>query len=103
MSCRPNPLDARAVLGAVKAERAALRAGLDRACARRRRRWAGRDEGTAPARTKELDDETLTTEEPRRGLREETERWRSVFPAPANTGDPNGPLEAGPLIRSPAR
>jgi len=44
-----------------------------------------------PARTKELDDEALTTEEPRPGLREETERWRSVFPARANTGDPNGP------------
>ena len=29
MSCRPNSLDARAVLDAVKAERAALRAGLE--------------------------------------------------------------------------
>jgi len=48
-----------------------------------------------PARTKALDDEASKTEEPRRGLREETERWRSVFPATAYTGDPNGPLEAG--------
>jgi hypothetical protein len=48
----PNPLDARAVLGAVKAERAALRARLDRTCARRSRQWAGRDEGTAPCTNK---------------------------------------------------
>jgi transposase len=27
----------------------------------------------------------------------------SVFPAPANTGDPNGPVEACPLMRSQAR
>ena len=27
----------------------------------------------------------------------------SVFPAHANTGDPNGPLEAFPLMSSPAR
>ena len=27
----------------------------------------------------------------------------SVFPAPAKTGDPNGPVEADPLIRLPAR
>ena len=30
-------------------------------------------------------------------------RWRSVFPAHANTGDPNGPVEACPLMRSHAR
>ena len=35
---------------------------------------------------------TATSPGTRRGLREETERWRSVFPAPANIGDPNGPL-----------
>lgn len=48
-----NPLDPRAVLGAVKAQpghAGASRkpsAGLDRPCARRDRRSAGRDEGTA--------------------------------------------------------
>ena len=56
-----------------------------------------------PARTKELDDENSNTKGPRRGLREITERWRSVLPASAKTGDPNGPLEVGPLIRSLAR
>jgi hypothetical protein len=50
-----NPLDPRAVLGAVKAQpgnagagrRPGATAGLDRPCARRDRRSAGRDEGTA--------------------------------------------------------
>ena len=53
----PNPLDPRTVLGAVKATRfAGACGGLDRPCARRVRRCAGRDEGTAlgSARTKEL-------------------------------------------------
>ena len=57
-----DPLDPRAVLGAVKARpgsgRARLEvgatAGLDRPCARRVDAVAGRDEGTASARTKEL-------------------------------------------------
>jgi hypothetical protein len=48
-------LDPRAVLGAVKAQpgnagsgrKASATAGLDRPCARRERRSAGRDEGTA--------------------------------------------------------
>jgi hypothetical protein len=51
----PDLLDPRAVLGTVKARpgsaqrgvRSAVTAGLDRACARRDRRYAGRDEGTA--------------------------------------------------------
>ena len=38
-----------------------------------------------------------------RGLRERTKRWRSVFPARSKTGDPDGPIEACPLIRSTAR
>jgi hypothetical protein len=59
-----DPLDPRAVLGAVKAQpgdagasrKPSATAGLDRPCARRDRRSAGRDEGTALARTKELSD-----------------------------------------------
>lgn len=55
-----DPLDPRAVLGAVKAQpgdarasrKSGTTAGLDPPCARRDRRSAGRDEGTA--RTKEL-------------------------------------------------
>ena len=51
----PNPFDPRAVLGAVKARpgnagascKPSATAGLDRPCARRNRRCAGRDEGTA--------------------------------------------------------
>ena len=50
-----DPLDPRAVLGTVKAQPGKARAsrkpsataGLDRPCARRDRRSAGRDEGTA--------------------------------------------------------
>ena len=50
-----DPLDPRAVLGAVKAQPGGAgasrepnaTAGLDRPCARRDRRSAGRDEGTA--------------------------------------------------------
>ena len=50
-----DPLDPRAVLGAVKAQpgnagarrKPSATAGLDRPCARRDRRPAGRDEGTA--------------------------------------------------------
>jgi len=50
-----DPLDSRAVLGAVKAQpgnagadrKPGATAGLDRPCARRDRRSAGRDEGTA--------------------------------------------------------
>jgi hypothetical protein len=50
-----NPLDPRAVLGAVKAQpgnagasrKPSATAGLDRPCAQRDRRSAGRDEGTA--------------------------------------------------------
>jgi hypothetical protein len=65
MICRPSPSDARAVLGAARLHERRYAAGLDRPCARRSRQWAGRDEGTAPqARTKELDDEALTKEEP---------------------------------------
>ena len=49
-----DPLDPRAVLGAVKAQpgnagarrKPSATAGLDRPCARRDRRSAGRDEGT---------------------------------------------------------
>ena len=59
-----DPLDPRSVLGAVKAQpgnagasrKPSATAGLDRPCARRDRRSAGRDEGTALARTKELRD-----------------------------------------------
>jgi hypothetical protein len=64
MQASSNPLDPRAVLGAVKARpgnagasrKPSATAGLDRPCARRDRRSAGRDEGTALARTKELRD-----------------------------------------------
>ena len=55
MQASSNPRDPRAVLGAVKAQpgnagasrRPGATAGLDRPCARRDRRSAGRDEGTA--------------------------------------------------------
>jgi hypothetical protein len=55
-----DPLDPRAVLGAVKAQpgnagarrKPSATAGLDRACARRDRRSAGRDEGTVPGSNK---------------------------------------------------
>jgi hypothetical protein len=51
-----DPLDPRAMLGAVKARpgnagasrKPSATAGLDRPCARRDARPAGRDEGTAP-------------------------------------------------------
>jgi hypothetical protein len=59
-----DPLDPRAVLGAVKAQpgnvgasrKPSATAGLDRPCARRDRRSAGRDEERPLARTKELRD-----------------------------------------------
>ncbi len=63
MQASSDPRDPRAVLGAVKAppgnagasRKPGATAGLDRPCARRDRRYAGRDEGTAPlARKKEL-------------------------------------------------
>ena len=55
-----DPLDPRAVLGAVKAQpgniganrKPGATAGLDRPCARRDRRSVGRDEGTAPGSNK---------------------------------------------------
>jgi hypothetical protein len=55
-----DPLDPRAVLGAVKAQpgnagarrKPSATAGLDRSCARRDRRSAGRDEGTVPGSNK---------------------------------------------------
>jgi hypothetical protein len=55
-----DPFDPRAVLGAVKAQpgnagasrEPGATAGLDRPCARRDRRSAGRDEGTAPGSNK---------------------------------------------------
>jgi hypothetical protein len=55
MQASSNPRDPRAVLGAVKAppgnagarREPSATAGLDRPCARRDRRSAGRDEGTA--------------------------------------------------------
>jgi hypothetical protein len=55
MQASSDPLDPRAVLGAVKARpgnagasrKPSATAGLDRPCARRDRRSAGRDEGTA--------------------------------------------------------
>jgi hypothetical protein len=55
-----DPRDPRAVLGAVKAQhgnagasrKPSATAGLDRSCARRDRRSAGRDEATAPGSNK---------------------------------------------------
>ena len=55
MQASSNPLDPHAELGAVKAQpgnagascKPSATAGLDRPCARRDRRSAGRDEGTA--------------------------------------------------------
>jgi hypothetical protein len=55
MQASSNPRDPRAVLGAVKARpgnagasrKPSATAGLNRPCARRDRRSAGRDEGTA--------------------------------------------------------
>jgi hypothetical protein len=55
MQVSSDPLDFRAVLGVVKAQpddagasrKPSATAGLDRPCARRDRRSAGRDEGTA--------------------------------------------------------
>lgn len=53
---RPNLLDAGSVLGALKATplRAALRAGLDHACARRMSREQAGTKERPSARTKEL-------------------------------------------------
>ena len=58
MQASSNPLDPRAVLGAIKARpsnagdsrKPSATAGLDRPCARRDQRSAGRDEGTALVR-----------------------------------------------------
>ena len=58
----PSLRDPCAVLGAVKAQpgnagasrKPSATAGLDRPCARRDRRSAGRDEGTAPGSNKEI-------------------------------------------------
>jgi hypothetical protein len=66
-----DPLDPRAVLGAVKAQpgnagasrKPGVTAGLDRSCARRDRRSAGRDEGTALGSnkgTEEYEEQAMT-------------------------------------------
>jgi hypothetical protein len=69
------------------------------------RRSSGRRNGrpgTNKGTNEELNDD-VTHVLTRRGLREDETRWRSVFPAHANTGDPNGPFEACPLMTSQAR
>jgi hypothetical protein len=66
-----DPLDPRAVLGAVKARpgnagarrKPSATAGLDRPCARRDRRSAGRDEGTVLGSnkgTERYEEQTMT-------------------------------------------
>jgi hypothetical protein len=66
-----DPLDPRAALGPVKAQpgnagasrKASATAGLDRPCARRDRRSAGRDEGTALGSnkgTERYEEQTMT-------------------------------------------
>ena len=95
MQAPSNPLELRAVLGAVKARpskvgasrKPSATAGLDRPCARRDRRSAGRDEGTALGSNKGTaryrgasDDVTLSTVSSR-GLREDETRWRFGLPS----------------------
>ena len=63
-----DPLDPRAVLGVVKAQpgddgasrKSGATAGLDRPCARRDRRSAGRDEGTALGSNKGTEEQAMT-------------------------------------------
>ena len=90
-----DPLDPRAVLGAVKAQpgnagasrKPGATAGLDRPCARRDRRSAGRDEGTAlgsnkgTARYEEQSDDVTLSTVSSRGLREDETRWRFGLPS----------------------
>ncbi len=72
-------------------------ASLDQPSARRRDEAHGRDEGKASSveQGNGMRRPTMpVVQQPkltRRGLREETKRWRSVFPARSNTGDPNSP------------
>src|SRR6202158_3885167 len=108
-----DPLDPRALLGAVKARpgnagarrKPSATAGLDRPCARRDRRSAGRDKGTALGSNKGTAryEEQAMTYPYQQFPAEVCERTRqnggSVFRARANTGDPNGPIEACPLIK----
>src|ERR1700730_10538240 len=93
MQASSNPLDLRAVPGAVKAQpgkagasrKPGATARLDRPCARRDRRSAGRDEATAlgsnkgTERYEASDDVTLSTVSSR-GLREGETRWRFGLP-----------------------
>jgi hypothetical protein len=48
-------------------------------------------------------DDVANSPYPPRSARGIKRNGRSIFPAHANTGDPNGPVEACPLIRSLAR
>jgi hypothetical protein len=95
MQASSNPLDPRAVLGAVKtrpgnagaSRKPSATAGLDRPCARRDRRSAGRDEGTALGSNKGTaaisgasDDVTTLSTVSSRGLREDETRWRFGLP-----------------------
>jgi hypothetical protein len=88
---------------ASRLRRAALRAGLDRACARRSKGLAGRDGGTAPARTKELDDEILTTKEPAEVCERNGEMEVGLPGALRTLVTLMALFEACPLIRSHAR
>src|SRR5262245_49183773 len=118
MRQRRNLPDPRAVLGPVKgglampehdarqARQPALTAPARGASAHpqagTKERPPGTNKGTARSRSTETVDDvanTLTC----RGLREDETTWRMVFPAHANTGDPNSPFEACPLRRSHAR
>src|ERR1700730_3795227 len=100
-----DPLDPRAVLGAVKAQpgdggasrKPSATAGLDRPCVRRDRTPAGRDGGTSLGSNKGAarNEEQAMTYPYQQFPAEVCERTRqnggSVFRARANTGDPNGP------------
>ena len=113
---RPDLPDPRAVLGAVKAQPGSGRArrqdsttaGLDGPCARRvcARRPGRRND--RQARTKEQREVRSYRWRNQHPLPAEVcermrQRWRIGLPGDANTGDPNGPFEACPLIRSSAR
>ena len=84
-------------------------ARLDGPCARRLRSTAGRDGGTASWHEQRncTDKEQVMMKQHILFPAEVCERMRrdggTVFPAHAKTGDPNGPLEACPLMRTHAR
>src|ERR1700730_7080599 len=110
-----DPFDPRAVLGAVKAQPGNAGASRKRGPALTAPARDAIDvlrAGTKErplARTKELaklganDDVNPINSFQLRSARGMRRDGGSVFPAHANTGDPNGPVEACPLMRTHAR